>query len=137
MSQTQEYKSWSGYTFESICIKHSLQIKKALGITGVYTESSGFIAKNGTEKGFQIDLVLDRKDQIINLFEMKFYNTTWTIQKAEAENLKYKKDQFRILTKTPKQVFLTLISTFGLQPNIHSVGLIDNDLTMNCLFEPE
>lgn len=137
MSQTQEYKSWSGYTFESICIKHSPQIKKALGITGVYTESSGFIAKNGTEKGFQIDLVLDRKDQVINLFEMKFYNTTWTIQKAEAENLKYKKDQFRILTKTPKQVFLTLISTFGLQPNIHSVGLIENDLTMNCLFEPE
>ena len=137
MSQTQEYKSWSGYTFESICIKHSSQIKKALGISGVYTESSGFIAKSGTQKGFQIDLVLDRKDQVINLFEMKFYNTTWAIQKAEAENLKYKKDQFKILTQTPKHVFLTLISTFGLNSNIYSVGLIDNDLTMNCLFEPE
>ena len=137
MSQTQEYKSWSGYTFESICIKHSSQIKKALGISGVYTESSGFIAKSGTQKGFQIDLVLDRKDQVINLFEMKFYNTTWAIQKAEAENLKYKKDQFKMLTRTPKHVFLTLISTFGLNSNIYSVGLIDNDLTMNCLFEPE
>jgi len=137
LSQTQEYKSWSGYTFESICIKHSAQIKKALGISGVYTESSGFIAKNGDKRGIQIDLVLDRKDHVINLFEIKFYNTTWTIEKAEAENLKYRKDQFKQLTKTPKHVFLTLISTFGLNPNIHSIGLIDNDLTMNCLFEPD
>jgi hypothetical protein len=137
LSQTQEYKSWSGYTFESICIKHSAQIKKALGISGVYTESSGFIAKNGDKRGLQIDLVLDRKDHVINLFEIKFYNTTWTIENAEAENLKYKKDQFKQLTKTPKHVFLTLISTFGLNPNIHSIGLIDNDLTMNCLFEPD
>ncbi len=137
LSQTQEYKSWSGYTFESICIKHIQQIKKALGIAGVYAESSGFIAKNGVQKGIQIDLVLDRKDKVINLFEIKFYNTIWTIDKAEAEILKYKKDQFKLLTKTPKHVFLTLISTFGHNPNIHSIGLIDNALTMNCLFEPD
>jgi uncharacterized protein len=137
MSLTQEYKSWSGYSFESICIKHSLQIKKALGIAGVYTESSGFIAKNASQKGIQIDLVLDRKDHTINLFEIKFYNTAWTITKAEAENLKYKKDQFKLLTQTPKHVFLTLITAFGLNPNIHSIGLIDNNLTIDCLFEPD
>jgi hypothetical protein len=137
LSQTQDYKSWSGYTFESICIKHSLQIKKALGILGVYTESSGFMAKTTTNKGFQIDLVLDRKDQCINLFEIKFYNTTWTLDKAVAENLSYKKEQFKLLTETSKLVFLTLITTFGLNPNIHSIGLIDNVLTMNCLFEPD
>jgi uncharacterized protein len=137
LSQTQDYKSWSGYTFESICIKHSPQIKKALGISGIYTESSVFLAKSDTNKGIQIDLVLDRKDHVINLFEIKFYNTTWTIEKAVAENLKYKKDQFKLLTKTPKHVLLTLISTFGLHPNIHSTGLIDNDLTMDCLFEAD
>ncbi|NJN33546.1 MAG: ATPase [Saprospiraceae bacterium] len=107
-----------------------------MGITGVYTESSGFIAKSDTQKGFQIDMILDRKDQIISLIEMKFYNTQWTMGKEEAENLKYKKDQFKMLTKTSKLVFLTLISTFGLNPNINSIGLVDNDLTMNCLFEP-
>lgn len=137
LSQTQEYKSWSGYTFESICIKHSHQIKKALGISGIYTESSGFIARNEAKKGIQIDLVLDRKDQVINIFEIKFYNTIWTLEKAEAQGLKYKKDQFKLLSKTPKHVFLTLISTYGLQSNMHSIGLIDNDLTMDCLFEPD
>ncbi len=138
LSQTQDYKSWSGYTFESICMKHVNQIKKALGILGVYTEASGFIAKDSDfGKGIQIDLVLDRRDHIINLFEIKFYNTVWALDKEEAEKLKHKKDVFKLLTKTQKQVFLTLISTFGLNPNIHSVGLIDNTLTMNNLFEPD
>jgi uncharacterized protein len=138
LSQTQDYKSWSGYTFESICMKHINQIKRALGILGVYTEPSGFIAKDGDfGKGIQIDLVLDRRDHIINLFEIKFYNTTWTIDKEEAEKLKHKKDLFKLITKTPKQVFLTLISTFGLNTNIHSIGLIDSELTMNHLFEPD
>ena len=31
LSQTQEYKAWSGYAFENICLKHIPQIKKALG----------------------------------------------------------------------------------------------------------
>jgi hypothetical protein len=135
LNQTQEYKAWSGYTFESICLKHIPQIKKALGISGVYTESRGFNAKQGDQKGLQIDLVLDRKDQIINIFEVKFYSTKWSIDKAEAENLKYKKDQFKALTKTTKHVFLSLISTFGTNPNINSVGLVDNDLSMDILFE--
>jgi uncharacterized protein len=135
MNQSQEYKSWSGYTFESICLKHLPQLKKALGISGVYTEASGYISKQEDNKGFQIDLVMDRKDQIINIFEVKFYNTKWSIGKDEAENLKYKKDQFKILTKTTKQVFLSLISTFGINPNINSVGLVDNDLAMDVLFE--
>ena len=137
LSQTQAYKSWSGYTFESICIKHTSQIKKALGISGVYTESSGFIAPKDAVRGMQIDLVLDRKDQCINIFEIKFYNTIWTFEKSEAENLRYKKNQFKLLTKTYKQVSLTLISTFGFHQNIHSIGLIDNDLTMDILFEKD
>lgn len=32
LSQTQPYKTWSGYSFESICLKHIPQIKKALSI---------------------------------------------------------------------------------------------------------
>lgn len=137
LSQTPAYKSWAGYTFESICIKHTSQIKKALGIAGVYTEASGYVGKREGEKGIQIDLVLDRKDQSINIFEIKFYHSPWAITKAEADELAYKKMQFKRLTSTPKQVFLTLISTFGIQPNSHSIGLIDNSHSMDCLFEPE
>ena len=45
LSQTQPYKIWSGYAFESICLKHLQQIKKALGIAGVYPVSSSFLKK--------------------------------------------------------------------------------------------
>jgi uncharacterized protein len=136
LSQTPAYKSWSGYAFESICIKHIAQIKKALGISGVYAEASSFIGKNN-EKGLQIDLVLDRKDQIINLFEIKFYNQIWQLTKSDAAALTARKELFRDLSKTRKHIFLTVLSTFGIQQNEHSLGVVDNNLTMDCLFEPD
>jgi uncharacterized protein len=137
LSQTQEWKSWSGYAFESICIKHLPQMKKSLSIVGVYSEASAFFLK-GTpnQQGLQIDLVLDRKDQVINLFEMKFYNTSWTISKEDAVELKSKIERFKIATKTKKQVFLTLATTFGIKQNEHSLDLVDNEIHLDALFEP-
>jgi len=114
LSQTPTFKSWAGYTFESLCIKHLRQIKKALEIGGVYTVSSSFLKKGtDTEKGTQIDLLLDRKDGVINIFEIKFYNKEYTITKEYAAKLKNKLDVFEETTKTKKQLFLTLITTFG------------------------
>lgn len=137
LSQTQEWKSWSGYAFESVCIKHLPQLKKALSIAGVYSEASGFVHKgNEEQKGVQIDLVLDRKDHTINLFEMKFYNAVWSIGKGEAEALKEKIEQFKVVTKTKKQLFLTIVSTFGIKQNEYSIDLIDNDIQLDALFEP-
>ena len=137
LSQTQTWKSWSGYAFESICLKHLSQLKKALGISGIYAEASSYVHKgNATEEGIQVDLVLDRKDHTINLFEMKFYSSQWQIDKSEATELREKVALFKRLTKTQKQVFLTLVTTFGIKINEQSLGLIDNDLSMNVLFEP-
>ena len=138
LSQTQHYKSWSGYAFESLCLKHIPQIKKALGISGVYTETSSFYQK-GTEQnpGVQIELLIDRKDNVINVFELKFYTGLLSINKAYAENLREKMTIFRELTQTRKQLFLNLLTTFGLKPNEHSIGLIDKDLTMEVLFQEE
>ncbi|MEN0048509.1 MAG: ATP-binding protein [Bacteroidota bacterium] len=136
LSQTQTYKSWSGYAFEGICLKHIAQIKKAMSIGGVYTETTSFY-KKGTEEsqGTQIDLLIDRNDQVINLFEIKFYNAPFEISKAYALNLRTKLGIFQQATKTRKQVFINLISSFPLIPNKHSIGLIDKALTLDDLFE--
>jgi hypothetical protein len=136
ISQTQSWKSWSGYAFESIALRHVLQIKKALGISGIYTESSAFYLK-GTEQqpGVQIDLVIDRNDHAINLCELKFYNSEIAVTKAMAKTLRTKVALFRAATQTNKQIFLTLISPFGIIPNEHSIGLIDNALEMDIFFE--
>ena len=136
LSQTQSYKTWSGYAFENICLKHIYQIKLALKIAGVYSTISSFYQKGGeSEKGSQIDLVLDRNDHVINLFEIKFYQENVRINKAYAHKLREKAQVFRAKTKTRKQIFWTLMTTFGLDQNHHSLDLIDSALNMDILFE--
>ena len=87
------------------------------------------------EKDAQIDLVIDRNDHVINLFEIKFYKDEFAISQEYADRLRTKMRVFREATKTKKQLFYMMITTFGLHKNQHSIGLIVNDLTFNDLFE--
>jgi hypothetical protein len=138
LSQTQGAKIWAGYAFENLCYKHIGQIKKALGISGIYATSSTFVKKgSGSEKGAQIDLLLDRNDQVINLFEIKFYNTAIQLTEADAQNLRDRMRVFREETGSKKHLMITFISTFGLQHNQYSLGLVESQLTMDALFESE
>lgn len=135
LSQTQAWITWSGYAFENICFHHIDRIKAALGIAGVHTNQYSFLAKPTEEtEGTQIDLLIDRQDNVISLCEVKFYNDELVLTKADADNLRRKKSIFRHVTGTKKQIFVVLISTFGLLPNKHSLGLVDNALDMNALF---
>ena len=136
LSQTQEYKIWCGYAFENLCLKHIEQIKKALGISGIYSESSSFYHKgNVTQQGVQIDLLIDRKDNVINLFELKFYAEPFSVNKKYADELREKMGAFKTLTATRKQVFLNLLSTYGLKHNEHSLGLVSSGMSIDVLFE--
>lgn len=135
LSKTQAYISWAGYAFESICLKHIPQIKKALGISGVYSTASSFF-KKGTEEeeGIQFDLLIDRNDHVINICEIKFYGAEVTIDKAMAMDYRNKMAAFKEASRTRKQVFLTMITTFGVKQNQYSLGLVDASLTMDDLF---
>lgn len=135
LSQTQEYKTWSGYAFENICLKHVSAIKKALGITGVYTQASTFYQKaTESQRGAQIDLLLDRADNIINVFEIKYYNGEVTLTKEQADTLRRRLWTFAEASKTRKRLSLVMITAFGLTKNMHSLGLIEADLTLDDLF---
>ena len=135
LSQTQAYKSWSGYAYEGVCLKHIQAVKQAMGISGLFSLSNSFY-KKGTldQKGIQIDMLLDRNDHTINLFEIKFHNQPYTLTKEEAENLRNKMWLFQAYTKTTKTCNWTLITTFGLTQNQHSLGLIAQTLTLDDLF---
>ena len=128
------YRTWSGYAFENICLYHIKNIKKHLGISSVYTEVSSWRSQQA-QKGAQIDLVLDRRDRVINLCEIKFSESEFSIQKAYAENLQNKVAAFKTETKTRKACFLTLLTTFGLKNNQYSRNLVKNELTMDALFD--
>jgi uncharacterized protein len=135
LSQTQTAKVWWGYAYENACFKHLDNLRKALGISGVYAQSSAFFQKgNAEERGAQIDLVLDRNDQVINLFEIKFYNTEFTLSEADAKALRNQMWTFRQKTKTKKQLMIVMVTTFGMKHNQHSLGLIETILTMDDLF---
>jgi uncharacterized protein len=136
LSQLPIWKSWSGFAFESVCLKHSAYIKHALGIHGVYSEESAYIYKGDKHNdGFQIDLLIDRQDAVINICEMKFYSGQFTIDKSYAGELRNKINGFKEHTGTNKKILLTFISSFGLKKNSHSTGLADNDFTMDILFK--
>ena len=134
-SISPKYKSWAGFAFESLCIKHSYRIKKALGISGIFSTESSFYFK-GTKKeaGFQIDLLIDRSDNSINICEMKFYGKEYELSKSESETLRKRRELFRGKTATKKYLINTLISIYGLKVNANSTGVIDKVVVMDQLF---
>lgn len=135
-STSQSWKSWSGTAFESICLKHTNQIKKAVGISGIYTEESAWrFAPGKLGKGAQIDLLLDRQDVCINICEMKFSNAEFAIDKSYSTELQDKLDIFKTQTKTKKTLFLTMVTTYGTKDNMYKTGLVQNEVTMQDLFK--
>ncbi|MDZ7876983.1 MAG: ATP-binding protein [Saprospiraceae bacterium] len=122
-------RAWSGYAFEQVCLAHIPAIKKALGISGIQTHTCAW---NG--KGAQIDLVIDRRDHVINLCEMKFSLNTFTIDKQYDAELRQKVSLFREQTETKKALFLTMITTFGLEQNAYAGSMVSRSLTMDMLF---
>ena len=130
---TPKYRVWSGYAYEQICMYHLPQIKNKLGISGVYTTISSWRSTN-QEQGAQVDLIIDRRDNIINLCEIKFSINSFIINKKYAGELRNKIGIFKTETKTRKSVFLTMITTYGVKQNIHSTGLFQNEMRMDDLF---
>jgi AAA+ ATPase superfamily predicted ATPase len=136
LSTTPSWRSWSGTAFESVCLKHTAAIKKALGIAGVYTEDSAWRYVPGKGKpGAQIDLLFDRQDFCISICEMKFSNTVFAIDKAYAAELTQKREVFRSKSKTSKTIFIVIVTTFGTQNNSYKTGLVQNDITMDDLMK--
>jgi uncharacterized protein len=129
------FRAWSGYAFEMICLHHLKEIKQALGISAVFTNTSTWYSTDKTNKA-QIDLVIDRRDGIINICEMKFSIKSFTIDKRYADELRHKIETFREQTKTQKSIFLTMITASGLQKNEHSNAWVQNAISLNELFKP-
>lgn len=137
ISTGQEYKIWCGYAFENLCIKHVDYIKKALGILGVQTKVSSFLHRKNKdyEKGFQIDMLIDRKDDVINICEMKFYSDEFTINTEYSVNLRTKKEGLKAVTGTKKMVHITFITTYGILENQNKIDFVDNDFTIDIFFK--
>lgn len=135
ISNQAAYKIWSGYAFENLCIKHTASIKRALGIGGIVTNEYSWTQKsNEKTAGTQIDLIIDRSDNCINILELKFYNKEVEINKKYADELRNKVEVFTEQTGTKKNVFLTFLTVFGVKKNKHYLSVVTNQITVEELF---
>ena len=127
------YNAWSGYAFEQVCLAHIPQIMRALGIAGVLTSCSAWSSTDPDGDSAQIDLVIERADNVINLCEMKYCNNEFTINKKEDISLRNKRSVFERETRTRKAVHLILITTFGLKQGGYS-SVFQAQVRMDDLF---
>lgn len=134
-TDTPQHNTWCGYAFEQVCLHHIPQIKKALGINGIRSDISAWSCRQTDEhQGAQIDLVIDRRDQVINLCEAKFSNNEYAITADYEKVLRNKVNAFRSETKTRSALHLTMITTYGVAKNAHS-SIVTSEVTMDDLFE--
>lgn len=123
---------WRGNAFERVCIAHVPQIKKALGIAGVHTDIYSWKVTSSSEiRGAQVDLLIDRRDGIVNLCEMKYSVNEFAIDKTEDANIANRVEAFRKMVGEKKTIHVTIVTANGLKHNtywnnVHSeIGLDD------------
>lgn len=112
--------AWRGLAFERVCLEHLPQIKGALGISGVNAEVNSWFCAEDPEhgvKGSQIDLLIARKDQVINICEMKYSQEPFVVTKTVDDAISRKLADFRAVTGTTAALHPTLVTTYDIAQN--------------------
>ena len=127
--------TWKGYAFENVCWNHIPQIKMALQIGGVST-TEALWSKRGDEntRGTQIDLIIVRKDNVVHMCEIKFYNDEFEVDKEYHLILERRKKMLREHISKRATIHNTLITTYGLRKTNY-FGDFVHVLTIDQLFE--
>lgn len=130
---TRLHDTWAGLAFEQLCLNHHRQIEQALGIAGVTTSIYSWIASDEDEKA-QIDLIIKRADKVINVCEMKFYDSDYTMKKKDYEDMERRVRVFRSVNNIRYAIHPVLVTTYGLKQNQYS-SIFQNIVTLEDLFK--
>ena len=134
ISDSGAVNAWRGYAYENACWNHIPQIKAALGIAGVSTNESLWSKRgDGEERGAQIDLVIERRDNVVNMCDIKFTGDEFSVDKDYHFTLVRRKQAIRDLIPKKATVHSTLITTYGLKYNEYSGDFV-SVITMDELF---
>lgn len=125
IEETGKVMAWKGYAFENVCWNHLTQIKDALKIGGVVTEESLW-SKRGVDNsdGTQIDLIIARRDHVVNMCEIKFYSDEFAVDKEYHLILERRKKLLREIIPIKSVVHSTLITTYGLKHTMNIVEIL-------------
>jgi len=134
-AKSPAFAAWSGYSFEAVCYKHIGQIIRALRIDTVIRMGSWRYSANSSDAaGTQIDLLLDRDDEVITLVEIKYSDKAFVLTKAYQRNLLLKIKTYQTVSKTAKHITLALIAANGVKENAYS-ALFTQVVTLDNLFD--
>lgn len=134
-------RAWAGYTFELLCLAHIAQIRRAIGISAVLCDVSTWFSKKSADsaasgaqrRGAQIDLLIDRRDRVINVCEMKFSINPFTIDADYDAALRNKLETFREEAGTRKSLQLTMVTTYGVKRGKYS-NRVQSEVVLDDLF---
>ena len=131
--------AWFGYAYEMVVLYHIKQITDTLYISGIshsiYSWQSNGFTKNGCDyKGGQIDLIIDRSDNVMNIVEVKYSDNEFILTKDYFEKVKARMAVFKEFTNTKKALKLTFITNKGMFSNEYS-RLIDALIVTDDLFK--
>ena len=117
---------------------HVDQIKSALSIGGVQSSEASWVStKNKTDnvsiRGAQIDLLIDRNDDVIDVCEMKYYADEFVMDENEANRINNRILRLREETGTDQAIHVVLVTTKGLKRNAYS-DVIQAVVTVSDLF---
>ena len=125
---------WRGFAFENVCFNHIEQIKSALGISGISTTQSAWSKRADVEAGAQIDLLIDRADNVVNMCELKFYSGDFNVDRKYHRTLISRQELLGEMISPKKVIHQTLVTTYGLRYNEYS-GVFDHVIIMDDLFK--
>ena len=130
---TRLHDTWAGLAFEQLCLMHHANIEKALGISGIMTQTFSWLSSADAKERAQIDLVIKRSDRVINVCEMKFYEDEYEMRKRDYEDMDRRIRLFRQSISERATIHPVLVTTYGLKRNEYS-GIFQNVVTLSDLF---
>ena len=130
---TTTMNAWHGLAYERVCMCHFRNIIRALRLDAIHTEFYSWRSRQGNP-GAQIDIVIDRSDNVITTCEVKYSKGEYLLKKAEYDRMLNRISTFTDEKKGRKAVQPVVITTFGIKKNEYS-DIFQRALTMDDLFK--
>ena len=114
--------------------------KLALGISGILSNVYAWSRKAGKDsegnewRGGQIDLIIDRNDDVMNLCEMKYSADEFIIDTAYAKTVMERIEMFRSVERCRKDLRCTFITVYGVKNN-NNIGIVNDQIVLDDLFK--
>jgi len=116
---TPKINTFQGLAYEKICMQHSDQILSALHLDHIHTEIYSWRSKESNPAS-QIDMIIDRADNLVTICEIKFSKAEYALTKTEYQKLITRAENFSVESKIKKGWQISMITTCGLKDNSYS-----------------